>query len=56
MGTDVTATTQTAPRDEVVVEVGEEERRDLGEEEEEEEEMEGVVEEGSGKISRAVQA
>ena len=48
--TNATATgTQTAPRDEVVVEVGEEERKALGEEEEEE--MEGVVEEG-GRVSR----
>ena len=51
--TNATATgTQTAPRDEVVVGVGEEERKGL--EEEEEEEMEGVVEEG-GWVSVAVQ-
>ena len=50
--TDVTATgTETAPTDEVVVGVGEEEREGL---EEEEEEMEGVEEEG-GKRSRGTQ-
>ena len=47
--TNATATgTQTAPRDEVVVEVGAEEREGLGEEEEEEE-MQGVEEEGGGR-------
>ena len=47
--TNATATgTQTAPRDEVVVEVGAEEREELGEGEEEEE-MQGVEEEGGGR-------